>query len=67
MPSKSIQFLKRVDKRFLSHVMRVFDRSQNAHERVEQPVLIARNQITKRMRLAGEALSNEFLIGFRHL
>jgi hypothetical protein len=29
--------------------------------------LIARNQITKRMRLAGEALSNEFLIGFRHV
>jgi hypothetical protein len=47
--------------------MCIIRRPQHRHQRVEQPVLVARHQITKRMRLAAQAIGDEFLVWFRHV
>src|SRR5262249_18480585 len=62
-----MQLLKSADERLLGYVVSVIDGTQNSHQSIVQPILIARNQIAKRMRLAVQALSNEFLIGSGHV
>ena len=62
--SEGIQLAERVDEGFLGEITGVFRRLDHQHQRVVQPVLVAHDEPTERVRIARERLLDQFLVVF---